>query len=145
MVVLKQRQYFELACPTCSFTNLIEGMDGQVHCPACHRSGWPGDCAVASIQTEIIEEADTGTVVLEGHVTLAPGHAYEIAETPMRCPKCGALGVEVAADNVGACFACYSAVVLEEMVIDCRDTVQSWVMIPVTQKADRPVAIPVAG
>lgn len=145
MVVLKQRQYFELACPNCSFKTLIETLDDRLHCGNCHKAGSPGDCAVASVQTEIVEEGDGGAVVLEGNVTLTPGHAYELAETPMRCPICGALGVEVATDTVGACFACYSAVVLEEMVIDCRDTVQSWVTVPITQKADRPIAIPVAG
>ncbi|NLX50029.1 MAG: hypothetical protein GXY82_09230 [Methanospirillum sp.] len=145
MVVLKQRQYFELACPQCSFENLIESDDGQVHCPNCFWSGWPGDCSVVSVQTEIVEEADTGITVLSGHVTLTPGHVYEIATTPMRCPFCGALGVEAANETVGACFACYSAVVLEEMVIDSRDTEQSWMTVAISQERRTPVAIPVAG
>ena len=144
MVTLKQRQYFELACSHCSSENLIEIPGGRLHCSTCTRTERPGDCSVVSVQTEIIEETETEVAVLAGIVTLTPGHAYEIAETPMRCPKCGAPGIEVASETIGACFACYSAIVIENCVLDCQDTEQSSVVIPVARQPGTPVARPAA-
>lgn len=144
MVTLKQRQYFELACPRCSSEDLVGTPDGRLHCSNCNRTDRPDDCSVLSVQTEIIEETETEVVALAGIVTLTPGHAYEIAETPMRCPKCGALGVEVASETIGACFACYSAIVIENCVLGCQDTEQAWVVIPVAGQPGMPVAQPAA-
>ena len=141
VTAVMQRQFFELACPQCSSADLAETPDGRLHCPGCHRTHSPGDCAVASVQTEIVEETEAEIVVLSGTVILAPGRAYEIATTPVRCPNCGELGIEVATNNVGACFACYSAVLVEDMVIDSRDTAQTWVRVSITHGGSPTVAV----